>query len=116
MTPLQSKVRSFVHDNQLSTSVETRLLDAVSELGELAKEALRSSKYGKQPFTSSPAFADELGDVLFSLICVANEASVDVTQAIESALARYEGRIRASGTASSPNQTLEPTSFTASNS
>jgi len=40
MRQLQDKVKIFCEDHNLSTSAEVRLIDLVSELGELAKEIL----------------------------------------------------------------------------
>ena len=65
----QKNVAVFVADHQLEAPVETRLLDLVSEVGELAKEVLKGSDYGRKPAQLPPAWADELGDVFFSLIC-----------------------------------------------
>lgn len=104
MNDLQTKVRSFVAEHRLGASVEVRLLDVMSELGEVAKEVLRSSEYGKRAFTPSASLHDELGDVLFSLLCIANDAGVDVQHAVEAALTKYERRIRTSGTAGSPDR------------
>lgn len=102
MNALQTKVRSFAAEHRLGSSVEVRLLDAMSELGEVAKDILRASDYGKRPFTPSAALRDELGDVFFSLLCMANDTGVDVQHAVEAALAKYERRIRTSGSAGSP--------------
>lgn len=105
MNHLQTKVRAFVREHHLGTSIETRLLDAVSELGEVSKEVLVSTGYGKRPFAPSAAFASELGDVLFSLLCVANDAGVDVEHAVDAALAKYARRLKTSGTAGSSAMT-----------
>ena len=61
-------------------------------MGELAKEALIASDYGKRDFFPSEAFRDELGDALFSLICVANGAGVELEGALEHALSKYARR------------------------
>ena len=46
MKDAQRRVAEFVHAHDLSAGVETRLLDLVSELGELAKEGLKGTDYG----------------------------------------------------------------------
>ena len=44
ISDMQSKVSDFVEENQLETEVEIRLLDLMSELGELSKESLKSTQ------------------------------------------------------------------------
>ena len=60
----QQKVAAFVARHNLQTTPETRLLDLASEVGELAKEALKSSAYGRQPAApAGTAWQQEMGDV-----------------------------------------------------
>jgi NTP pyrophosphatase (non-canonical NTP hydrolase) len=62
----------------------TNLAQLVEEVGELAR--LISRTYGEQSFKSSEGKADlsdELADVLFVLICLANQTGVDLEQALE---------------------------------
>jgi NTP pyrophosphatase (non-canonical NTP hydrolase) len=98
---LQRSVRGFVEAHGLEASAEVRLLDLLSEVGELAKEALKVSEYGHRAFTPTPDWQDELGDALFSLFCLANETGVDVEQALHGALQKYERRLAAGGDAGS---------------
>ena len=58
------------------------------EVGEVAR--LMSRIYGEQSFkkkeqalTAKADLADEMADVLFVLICLANQTGVDLTQALE---------------------------------
>ena len=97
MTALQKSVARFVRKHRLKTDVAHRLLDAASELGELSKEFLTGTAYGRKPFAKSDAWVEELGDVLSSLLCVANSTGVDADRAVKLALAKYERRIRRSG-------------------
>lgn len=46
---------------------EYRLLDAMSELGEVSKEILKGTDYGKKPLEYREEIKGEIGDVLFSL-------------------------------------------------
>ena len=104
MTTTQDKVRAFVEAHALGATAETRLLDLLAELGELAKEALIGDDYGEQAFTATEGWADELGDVYFSLVCLANETGVDLEAALAGALAKYEARLAAHGDAGSGGQ------------
>src|SRR5690606_8016346 len=55
----------------------------MEEVGELAR--IMARKYGEQSFKKSDEGADlgdELADVLFVLICLANQTGVDLTEAL----------------------------------
>lgn len=97
----QTRVEQFVSEHQLGTSVEIRLLDLQSELGEAAKEALKGSQYGSTEFIPTHAWQEELADVFFSLVCVANSTGVNLEEALGKALEKYAGRIKQQGEASS---------------
>ncbi len=95
---LQKKVADFVRVNNLETNVEMRLLDLVSEIGELSKEVLKGSNYGKEDFHITDEWTNELGDVLFTLICVANKTGVNLEEALKNVLNKYEKRLKEKGT------------------
>lgn len=94
---LQKTVSSFVETNELDDSVEIRLLDLVSEVGELSKEYIKGTNYGKEPFQPSSEWEIELGDVIYSLICVANNTSIDMEKALQKALDKYKKRLALKG-------------------
>ena len=48
MQELQGKVAIFYKEYDIDCTVEHRLLDVLSELGEVAKEYLTATKYGKR--------------------------------------------------------------------
>jgi len=93
----QRTVARFVERHELQIPVEARTLDLVSEVGELAKEVLKGTDYGRKPFAPAEEWAGELGDAFFSLICVANGTGVNLRAALEGALAKYERRIARQG-------------------
>lgn len=97
----QESVLRFVQAHQLEISVTYRLLDVVSEVGELAKEILKDTHYGQTAFETSATFKEELADVFFSLICVANSCGINLDEALRAALAKYEARLHATGDAAS---------------
>ena len=82
---IQRTVAEFVKANELSTDVPSRVLDLVSEIGELSKILLRGTGYGTTGFRPSEEWVEELGDVLFSLICVANSTGVDLETSLRTA-------------------------------
>lgn len=56
----------------------------MEEVGELAR--IMARKYGEQSFKDSELgkdLADEMADVLWVLICLANQTGVDLTHALE---------------------------------
>ena len=61
----------------------TNLAQLMEEVGELSR--LISRTYGEQSFKSGESqdgLADEMADVLFVLICLANQTGVDLTEAL----------------------------------
>lgn len=71
----------------------TNLAQLVEEVGELAR--IISRTYGEQSFKPSDqghSLSDEMADVLFVLICLANQTGVDLTQALRDNLAKKTQR------------------------
>ena len=93
MKEAQRQVAEFVYAHDLSAGVETRLLDLVSEIGELAKEGLKGSDYGSVAMLPGSEWSSEMGDVIYSILALANETGVDLETALEPALAKYRSRI-----------------------
>ncbi|MCI0713505.1 MAG: nucleotide pyrophosphohydrolase [Chloroflexi bacterium] len=94
MQQIQREVNDFVTEHELQTDPTSRLLDLVSEVGEVAKAVLKGSDYGKKDFDPDrEKWAEEVGDVLFSLICLANSTSVDLDSALQGVLNKYRERI-----------------------
>lgn len=89
---LQVKVEKFVSEKNIGTNIESRMIDLLSEAGELSKELLKSTDYGKKPFDKTKLFENELGDVLFSLVCLANQSEISLEQVINDAFEKYEQR------------------------
>jgi NTP pyrophosphatase (non-canonical NTP hydrolase) len=71
----------------------TNLALLTEEVGELARIIAR--KYGEQSFKKSDEkyeLADEMADVLFVLICLANQTGVDLTEALNKNLEKKTAR------------------------
>ena len=96
----QSRVASFVAENDLEAPAAYRLLDAVSELGEVSKAVCTSTAYGSDPAAVSVP-KDELGDALFALLTLCAELDVDAGAALETSLSKYEDRLAETGDAGS---------------
>lgn len=92
----QDEVAAFVQRHDMEAPPAYRLLDVVSELGEVAKDAAASTGYGDRP-SEIDIQSDEIGDVMFSLLALAEAADIDAGEALEEALEKYEQRIAESG-------------------
>jgi len=102
MKDIQEKVKLFCEKNELNSLIEHRVLDTMSELGEVAKEVLKMSNYGKHPFRYNNKLKMELGDVFYSIITIANAFEIDLDEALNKVLEKYEQRM-AKGSPSSDN-------------
>ena len=98
---MQNLVAEFISKYQLQTDEQTRYIDLVSEIGELGKEILKNTEYGKVKFTKSSRMTDEIGDCLFSLLALCCELNIDAKDALCDALAKYELRFDTKGDISS---------------
>lgn len=61
----------------------------MEEVGEVAR--IMSRKYGEQSFKKSDEavdLGDEMADVLFVLICLANQTGIDLTEALDKNLTK----------------------------
>ena len=71
----------------------TNLAILMEEVGELSR--IMSRKFGDQSFKSSESgydLADELADVLFVLVCIANQTDIDLAEAIKKNLDKKTAR------------------------
>jgi NTP pyrophosphatase (non-canonical NTP hydrolase) len=69
----------------------------MEEVGEVARLMARlygeqSFKKGTEPADPKAALADEMADVLFVLVCLANQTGIDLTDALEKNLAKKTNR------------------------
>ena len=92
---MQQKVQDFNNRSRMSEPlpVHARLLDVSSELGELAKEYLKATDYGSTGFTITKEFEEEFGDVLYSILSLANELNINANKALDIVLNKYQARI-----------------------
>ncbi len=100
---MQDKVSNFIKEYNLSCDAETRYIDLVTELGELGKEIIKSTNYGKKQFTTNEGISDEMGDCIFSLFALCHELNIDVEKTLDVALNKYKSRFENKGSISSNN-------------
>lgn len=81
----QEKVDAWINSTGVRYFNElTNMAILTEEVGEVAR--IMARKYGEQSFKKSDKdkdLADEMADVLWVLICLANQTGVDLTQALE---------------------------------
>lgn len=71
----------------------TNMAILTEEVGELAR--IISRKFGEQSFKDSDKnynLADEMADILFVLVCMANQTGVDLTKALKDNLQKKTNR------------------------
>ena len=93
MKELQEKIKKFCKENNMEAPAEHRVLDLASEIGEVAKEILKMTDYGKKPIEKNNKIEEELGDAFYSLITVANYFEVDLEKALDIVLEKYKKRL-----------------------
>jgi len=94
MKEFQEKIKKICKEHNLDSPAEHRVLDTMSELGEVAKEILKMSDYGRKPIKYREELKSELGDVLYSLITIANTIDIDLEDALRQVLEKYKKRLK----------------------
>ena len=103
---MQKKVAEFnikknVHKTPMP--VYARIMDIQSEIGELAKEYLKISSYGTKDFKLHDDFILEFGDVLYSILSLADELNINADLALDKVIDKYKARIEKQGSMGSKN-------------
>lgn len=104
MQKIQKKIKKFCQKHKINSSIESRLLDTMSELGEVSKEVLKMTNYGKEKIKYKKRIEKEIGDLFFSLITVANFFDIDLEKVLEEVLEKYKERFRKSGSIGSKKE------------
>ena len=103
----QDKVDQWIQDVGVRYFSElTNLAQLVEEVGEVAR--IISRTYGEQSFKESDekvSLKDEMADVLFVLICLANQTGIDLTQAFQQ---NFQKKTKRDATRHHENKKLQP--------
>jgi len=97
MKKFQHDASNFARKYGLDAPVMARYVDLVSEVGELGKELLLGSGYGKEELKITDDTAKEMGDVVFSLTMLANELDLDLEECFVVAMEKYKERFEQTG-------------------
>lgn len=95
---LQQRVDDWIREYGVRYFSElTNMACLTEEVGELAR--IMARRYGDQSFKegekcSSEKLADEMADVIWVLVCLANQTGVDLTAALEANFAKKTARDR----------------------
>jgi len=100
----QEEVNIFMRQYDLEIKPAFRALDIAAEFGEVSAEILRNTGYGEQKLESSDQLEEELGDLYFALIALANQVGVDLDNALDSVIAKYERRLENTDSPSSEKE------------
>ena len=94
---MQNSVKEFLEKNKLFNSEQIRYIDLVSEIGELGKEIIKSTDYGKIPYSLNETTFEEMGDCLFSILALCCEMNIDADKALTFVIEKYSKRLGATG-------------------
>lgn len=98
-------VVEFLVKSNTETNALVRLADISSELGEVNKEVLKASDYGRDTLVlkDNTSFKEEYGDLLFAILALGIENDVDPSEALEVVLNKYNKRLETKGHIGSGN-------------
>ena len=94
MKNLQKKVEKFVKKYNFNHEPEINALDLVSEIGEVVKKILKTTNYGKEKPRYRQEIKNEVGDVFYSLINLSNHYNINLEEALDFVLEKYEKRLQ----------------------
>lgn len=94
ITEAQKTIDTWIQTHGIRYFSElTNMAILMEEVGEVAR--IMSRKYGEQSFKESDKevdLADEMADVLFVLLCLANQTGINLEEAMEKNLAKKTKR------------------------
>lgn len=94
---MQMLVEEMVKRYNLKTTPEVRFIDLSSEIGELGKEIIKGSDYGTKEYRNTGELDSEMGDVFFSLTCIANQLGINLEEALLKVMRKYRRRFDEKG-------------------
>ena len=95
---ISEEVREFLNVSKTFSDTFVRLADIQSELGELSKEILKATRYGKtETPTRHESIEDEYGDLLFSVLALGVELKADPEYCLRKSIEKYSKRLEKTG-------------------
>lgn len=93
----QEKAGHFIEEHDLGGDASVWIHDLQSELGEVSKELLKASDYGEKGAEFSEDMEEEIGDLYFSLLGLADQLGIDLSSSLDAVLEKYQERAESSG-------------------
>ena len=91
---IQALIDAWIKQRGRYWSPLSQFARLAEEVGELGREL--NFRFGDKPRTqkdASGSLTDELGDVLFIVVLLANDLGIDLVTALSSTLSKYEQRV-----------------------
>ena len=97
MKEKQELIKEFCIKYNLHSDEKISYMDLVTEIGELGKEIIKGTDYGTKKFEKTNNLEIEIGDSIFSLICLCNRLDIDMNTALDSVIQKYTERFEKKG-------------------
>ncbi|MCL2372494.1 MAG: MazG-like family protein [Defluviitaleaceae bacterium] len=94
---MQKQTQQFLTQHNLYRTAATRYIDLVSEVGELGKEILTATAYGKTELQPTASITEEIGDAIFSMMALCCELNINAEAALAKAIEKYQHRFATKG-------------------
>ncbi|MEV4317030.1 hypothetical protein [Actinocrispum sp. NPDC049592] len=94
MREVQAKVAQAADKLGLHANAPTLTLTLQTDIGRLAEEVLAATGGGRRPFRPTEGWEQRLADLTFTLVNLADQTGVDLTTALDAAIARHEANAK----------------------
>ncbi|MHA1193643.1 MAG: nucleotide pyrophosphohydrolase [Promethearchaeota archaeon] len=86
---IQSQINDWIHNHGDYWSPLSMLSAVMEELGELAREINHQEGFKPKKLQSETKLEEELGDLQFSIVCIANYYKIDLVDALMKTMKKY---------------------------
>lgn len=92
----QKIVEEFIENHDMEADPSFRIIDLLSEIGEVASDAAKTSHYGRKT-ENLKVKEEEIGDAIFSMLALSSSLDIDAGSALETAMDKYRERVAEKG-------------------
>ena len=92
LTSIQGKIDKFIKNHGGYWPPLSMLSALMEEIGELAREINHLEGFKPKKTTETLDIGEELGDILFAIICLANFYNIDLNEKIIQVIDKYRKR------------------------
>ena len=89
---IQKNVDNFITNHGGYWPPLSMLSAVIEEVGELAREINHSEGFKPKRSNEPPAIGEELADILFAIVCIANDYNINLSKEFEEGLKKYSIR------------------------